>query len=52
MACVSQVSCVITINIAYLPPFMPENGILQGDPLSPYILIVSANNLSDLIRQG
>jgi len=37
-------------NIASLPPFMPENGMMHSNPLSPYILIVCANVLSNLIH--
>lgn len=50
MSCITTVTTSILFNGGSLEPFEPTRGIRQGDPLSPYILIMRMDFLSQLIQ--
>lgn len=51
MSCITTVTTSILFNGGSLEPFEPTRGIRQGDPLSPYILIMRIDFLSQLIQE-
>jgi hypothetical protein len=51
MECISTVSYQILINGQPSICIVPERGIRQGDPLSPYVFILCSNVLSGLLHK-
>ena len=51
MSCVTSVSTSLLLNGGNLDPFLPSRGIRQGDPLSPYLFILSMEFLGHLIKE-
>jgi len=52
MKCISTVSYSIILNGRPSTKFIPQRGIRQGDPLSPYLFILCANVFSALISKA
>ena len=50
MSCISTVSTSILFNGGMLELINPSRGIIQGDPLSPYIFILCMEFLGQLIE--
>ncbi|KAF7844578.1 ribonuclease H [Senna tora] len=51
MQCITSVKYQLLFNGGITDMFEPSCGIRQGDPISPYIYILSANVLSCMIRK-
>lgn len=49
--CVQTVSYKISSGGEFLDPIKPTIGLRQGDPPSPYLFLICAEGLSDLIQQ-
>ncbi|KAL9688504.1 hypothetical protein QQ045_032926 [Rhodiola kirilowii] len=52
MACVKSVSYTIRINDKVSEDFLPERGLRQGDPLSPYLFLICTEWFAEKVRQG
>ncbi|CAN1763719.1 Putative ribonuclease H protein At1g65750 [Linum perenne] len=52
LVCVSSVTYSVAVNSAKVGPILPERGLRQGCPLSPFLFIICAEGLSFLIRRA
>ncbi|KAL4342202.1 hypothetical protein GQ457_08G025410 [Hibiscus cannabinus] len=52
MHCVSSSLVQVQWNGTLSPPFKPEKGVRKGDPLSPYLFVLTMERLGHAIRQA
>ena len=52
MACVSFVTYAIRLNGQPCGMITPTRGLRQGDPLSPYLFLLCAESLLDLLHKA
>ncbi|GMI99700.1 hypothetical protein HRI_003639300 [Hibiscus trionum] len=52
MHCVTSATIQVQWNGSLSSPFSPERGIRQGDPLSPYLFVLTMERLGQAIRQS
>lgn len=51
MSCLRNIKYIPLVNGKECDPFFPSKGIRQGDPISPYIFIMSMELITYLINE-
>jgi hypothetical protein len=51
MRCVTSLRYSIRINKGLSDPFTPRRGLRQGNPISPYLFLLCAEELSSLMKK-
>lgn len=52
MMCVTSVSYEVCFNGSFVGPIIPNGGLRQGDPLSPYLFLLCVEGLSNSLDQA
>ena len=52
MMCVSTVAYRLKVNGECAEVLLPQRGLRQGDPLSPYLLLIYAEGFSSLVTKA
>jgi hypothetical protein len=52
MRCVTTVTYRIKVNGQATEQFTPTRGLCQGDPLSPYLFVICAEGLTELLKHA
>lgn len=52
MKCISSVNYRIKVNGEYTQTIIPQHGLRQGDPLSPYLFLLCAEGFSAMLQKA